>query len=224
MDDLLTFLHVVETSSVSAAAERLKISKSVVSKRVSDLETELGVQLFQRSGHRLFPTENAIVYSRRLCEIVADLDKASDLVAQDREIHRGRRQDRVPDGTRHAPPDAEPDHPGAAAAAARRQSGAGRPHLRSQGQRGYDIAIRMGAPRSRSLIVRKLAISHRVVCCSPAYADRFGLPQDDRRPAEPRLPDLHERPDIQGLAVRVTDAARQSPDCPGPGTPGGEQP
>jgi DNA-binding transcriptional LysR family regulator len=177
MDDLLTFLHVVETSSVSAAAERLKISKSVVSKRVSDLETELGVQLFQRSGHRLFPTENAIVYSRRLCEIVADLDKASDLVSQDRESIAGDVKIACPMalGTHLLTP--------SLITLAQRQ-----PRLvvslvlddriyDHKVSESYDIAIRMGAPRSDSLIVRKLAVSHRVVCCSPAYADRFGLPQ-----------------------------------------------
>ncbi len=177
MDNLLTFLHVVETSSVSAAAERLKISKSVVSKRIADLETELGVQLFHRSGHRLFPTENAVAYSQRLCAIVAELDKASDLVARDRESVAGEVKIACPMalGTLRLTP--------SLVALAQRQ-----PQLvvslvlddrlyDHKVSESCDIAIRMGAPSSDSLIVRKLAVSHRVVCCSPAYADRFGLPQ-----------------------------------------------
>lgn len=177
LDNLHTFLHVVETSSVSAAAERLKISKSVVSKRVSDLEAQLGVQLFQRSGHRLFPTENAIAYSRRICEIVADLDKASDLVAQDRDSIAGDVKIACPMALGRL-------------RLARSLVSLAQRHPRlavnlllddrlydHKGSENYDIAIRMGAPRSESLIVRKLATSHRVVCCSPDYAERFGLPQ-----------------------------------------------
>ena len=177
MDDLLTFLHVVEMSSVSAAAERLKLSKSVVSKRISDLESELGVQLFHRSGHRLLPTENAIAYSERLCRIVADLDEASDLVAQDRETIAGDVKIACPMslGTLCLAP--------SLIALAQRQ-----PRLvvslmlddrvyDHKVSESCDIAIRMGTPRSKSLIVRKLAVSHRVVCCSPAYAERFGLPR-----------------------------------------------
>ncbi len=177
LDDLHTFLHVVETSSVSAAAERLKISKSVVSKRVSDLEAQLGVQLFQRTGHRLFPTENAIAYSRRICEIVADLDKASDLVAQDREAIAGDVKIACPMtlGTLRLAPSLiglAQRHPQLVVSLV--LDDRLYDHKVSE---NYDIAIRMGAPRSDSLIVRKLAVSHRVVCCSPDYADRAGLPK-----------------------------------------------
>jgi DNA-binding transcriptional LysR family regulator len=45
-DEIVTFLHVVEAGSITAAAERLNISKSVVSKRISDLEDALGAGLF----------------------------------------------------------------------------------------------------------------------------------------------------------------------------------
>lgn len=177
MDDLLAFLHVVETSSVSAAAERLKVSKSVISKRISDLEAELGVQLFHRSGHRVSPTENASAYSQRLCQIMNDLDQASELVSKDREAIAGEVKIACP-------------------------MSLGRlclaPNLIILAERypqltvtlllddriydhklseGYDITVRMGVPKSDSLVVRKLAISSRVVCCSPGYAERFGVPK-----------------------------------------------
>ena len=52
-DDLLTFLDVMETGSITATAARLNLSKSVVSKRISDLEGALGIELFQRSPRKL---------------------------------------------------------------------------------------------------------------------------------------------------------------------------
>ena len=48
-DDILTFMSVVEAGSVTSAATRLNISKSVISKRISDLEAALRVELFHRS-------------------------------------------------------------------------------------------------------------------------------------------------------------------------------
>ena len=48
-DDLATFLTVVEAGGITAAAKRLKLTKSVVSQRISNLEAALEVQLLQRS-------------------------------------------------------------------------------------------------------------------------------------------------------------------------------
>jgi DNA-binding transcriptional LysR family regulator len=177
LDNLMAFLNVVETSSVSAAAERLKVSKSVVSKRISDLESELDVQLFHRTGHRLFPTENALVYSQRLCKIMGDLDQASELVSKDCGAIAGEVKIACPislGGLCMSP---------SLITLAQRH-----PRLcvtllldhriyDYKLSEGYDIAVRMGLPQGESLIVRKLAVSSRVVCCSPAYAERFGVPR-----------------------------------------------
>ncbi|WP_163414120.1 helix-turn-helix domain-containing protein, partial [Escherichia coli] len=43
-DDLLTFLDVMETGSITMTAARLNLSKSVVSKRITDLEAALGTE------------------------------------------------------------------------------------------------------------------------------------------------------------------------------------
>jgi len=49
LDNISAFLQAIETGSVSAAAQRMGLSKSVVSKRISDLEAVLKVELLQRS-------------------------------------------------------------------------------------------------------------------------------------------------------------------------------
>ena len=51
------FVAVVESGSFSAAAERLSMTKSAVSKRVSSLEDNLGTRLFHRSTRKLTLTE-----------------------------------------------------------------------------------------------------------------------------------------------------------------------
>ncbi len=57
LEDIQAFLNVVELGSISAAAERMSLSKSVISKRVSDLERHLGVRLLYRSTRNVEPTE-----------------------------------------------------------------------------------------------------------------------------------------------------------------------
>ena len=47
-ETLLIFLTIVSTNSVSKAAEQLYISQSSVSKRLQQLETEIGVPLITR--------------------------------------------------------------------------------------------------------------------------------------------------------------------------------
>ncbi|MEJ2131985.1 MAG: LysR family transcriptional regulator, partial [Gammaproteobacteria bacterium] len=55
LEEILAFLHVVEAGSITDAARRLKLSKSVVSKRITDLEAALQRQLLRRSTRRVRP-------------------------------------------------------------------------------------------------------------------------------------------------------------------------
>jgi len=45
LDDLATFVQVADAGGVSAAARRLGLSKSIISRRLVRLESELGIQL-----------------------------------------------------------------------------------------------------------------------------------------------------------------------------------
>jgi DNA-binding transcriptional LysR family regulator len=176
LDDIVAFLHVVETGSVSAAAQRLNLSKSVVSKRISDLETALGTQLFHRSTRRVAPTENALAFSERICAVMHDLDEATEQVAQDNGEVVGRVRIAAPIafGTKVLGPILLPlmkRHPRLDVTVVL-DDRIYEPHLTDE----FDLAIRMGRPRNSSLVARKLGISRRVVCCSPDYARCAGLP------------------------------------------------
>ncbi|MBA2490345.1 MAG: LysR family transcriptional regulator [Gammaproteobacteria bacterium] len=66
-DNIAAFVRVVEAGSISAAALRLNLAKSVVSKRISDLENRLGVERIKAVNlrHELAPAEPP--RSRRRC-------------------------------------------------------------------------------------------------------------------------------------------------------------
>ena len=52
-ENMNAFVRVVETGSISAAADRMDIAKSVVSRRLKELEEHLGVELFHRTTRQM---------------------------------------------------------------------------------------------------------------------------------------------------------------------------
>jgi DNA-binding transcriptional LysR family regulator len=82
LEHLLTFARVVETGSVTLAAQEMGLSQPAVTKRLSRLETDLGQRLLERRSDRLVPTpagELAYRHARRLADAVQALK--ADLVA-----------------------------------------------------------------------------------------------------------------------------------------------
>ncbi len=70
------FVRVVEGGSFVSAARRLGVSKSVVTKRVKELEDRLKAQLLVRSTRRLTLTDAGASYFERCARVVAELDEA----------------------------------------------------------------------------------------------------------------------------------------------------
>jgi DNA-binding transcriptional LysR family regulator len=73
IEEIRTFLDVMETGTVSGAAARANLSKSVVSKRITDFEAALGAALFQRHAGRITPTETAEELASRLRPALAEI-------------------------------------------------------------------------------------------------------------------------------------------------------
>ena len=77
LDGLMAFVTVVEAGTFSEAARRLRISKSVVSQRVAELERTLGARLVQRTTRRLALTEDGLLFHRRALRIAGDIAEAT---------------------------------------------------------------------------------------------------------------------------------------------------
>ena len=80
--DVLAFVRVVETGSFARAAERMGLSKPVLSRRVARLEEQLGARLLTRTARGAQPTEIGQAYYARAANILADLEAAQEVVAE----------------------------------------------------------------------------------------------------------------------------------------------
>jgi DNA-binding transcriptional LysR family regulator len=81
LNDIQYFVAVVEHLGFSAAARALNLPKSSVSRRISALETRMGVRLLERSTRSLRLTEVGAAFHDRCRAILADLDAAERAVA-----------------------------------------------------------------------------------------------------------------------------------------------
>jgi DNA-binding transcriptional LysR family regulator len=176
LSSLRAFVKVVETSSFSEAGRRLRLSRSVVSKYVAELEQDLGVQLLSRTTRRVTPTENGQAYFERALAILADLDAADHAVSQSHATPRGLLRINAPMsfGTMQLGP---------ALVGFMKQY----PELQIQlalsdehvdpVQDGLDVTLRIAELESSSLIARRLMPIERVVCASPGYLKQHGVPE-----------------------------------------------
>ncbi len=84
-----TFVSVVDAGSFSAAATRLGVSKSLVSRKVSLLERELGTQLLFRTTRRINPTDAGHQLYLKSSRLFSSLEEAGDSVRNMEEVPRG---------------------------------------------------------------------------------------------------------------------------------------
>lgn len=175
-DDLQAFVAVVEAGSFTAAADRLDVAKSAISRRVSGLEERLGVQLLRRTTRRLNLTDTGQSFYERSARILADLDEAEAAVGQEHGELRGNLRVALPMsfGLRHmSMPIAEFNrrHPRVTF------------DLNFNDRRidlveeGVDVAIRIGRLADSTLIARRLFEVRTVLCASPDYLERRGTPK-----------------------------------------------
>ena len=89
LDDINVFLKVVEKKSFKGAAGELRVSPSVVSKRIGQLEETLGVQLLKRSTRRLTLTGTGAVFYERCRKIFDELGAVREATASQNQELKG---------------------------------------------------------------------------------------------------------------------------------------
>ena len=175
LTSIRAFVKVVELGSFSEAARHLRTSRSAISKYVGDLEQSLGVQLLNRTTRHASPNENGQAYFERALGILADLDAADQAVAHLQATPRGMLRVNAPMsfGTLQLGP---------AIADFMEQNTELQIQLVLSDEQvdpvqgGFDVTLRIADLESSSLIARKIVSIDRVICASPDYLDRNGVP------------------------------------------------
>jgi DNA-binding transcriptional LysR family regulator len=175
LDSLESFVAVVEAGQFSAAAERLGIGKSVVSRRVSELEEHLGARLLQRTTRRLSLTEAGREFYPRALQLLEDLAEAEQSVSSGQQALSGRIRLATPltFGLLHLAPSINrfmQAHPGVVLDL---DMDDGQVNLI---QEGVDLALRIGSLGDSSLIALPLAPVRALIVASPDYLRRNGTP------------------------------------------------
>ncbi|MGO7872442.1 LysR family transcriptional regulator [Rhizobium leguminosarum] len=174
IEDLRIFAEVADAGGVSSAALRLGISKSMVSRRITQLEAELGAQLLARTTRGIALTEAGATFREYATRITADLDVAQETILPAGEL-RGRMRVAAPlsFGPTHFAP--------VLSQMARRH-----PQLQIQSSytdrfvdlvgEGFECAIRLGHLPDSNLVAKRVGPIFGKLVASPAYIEAHGAP------------------------------------------------
>ncbi|KAB2886307.1 MAG: LysR family transcriptional regulator [Albidovulum sp.] len=177
LENVRTFVRVYELGSMSAAGRDLRISPAVTSSRISQLEEHLGIRLFQRTTRSLAPTEQGKAFYRGSIDILEAVDNAEAQVANITVNLRGSIFVAAPLGVGRrliAPrvPLFLSDYP---EVNVRLRLTDRKVDLTAE---GLDLAFFLGQPEDSNLKIRKIADVSRVLCASPDYVKRRGMPRN----------------------------------------------
>ena len=170
------FAEVVEQGSFVGAGKQLGMTGPAVSKQIQNLESELGVKLLTRTTRHVSTTEEGQRYYERVAKVLADLDEARSEVQESKECPAGKLKLNAPMsfGIKYLS--------GPIAEFARRY-----PQVQMDVDfndrwvdvvgDGYDLVIRIAALQDSGLIARKLGSCPILLCASPEFVEKYGVPE-----------------------------------------------
>jgi LysR family transcriptional activator of dmlA len=175
LDDLRLFCVVARNRSFAETARELGVSKAVVSKRIALLEAAVQEKLFHRTTRNVSLTAQGEIVHQWAQRILEDVDLMGEAISHEKAAPSGLLRICSSTGfgrSRLAP---------ALSELARRF-----PQLEIQVElfdrpvdlvdEGFQLDIRIGQVREGNVIKRRIAGNRRVLCASPAYLERFGMP------------------------------------------------
>lgn len=177
LNDILLFTKLVESKTLTSAADALGLPKSTVSRRLSQLEAALSVRLFERNTRHFTLTDVGMAYYSRCAEIIASIVAANQHVTDMQVAPRGRIR-------MTAPTDMSSRYLGALLADFSRMH----PEINVElvvtdrlvnlVDDGFDVALRMSSSASQSSRLVSIPVCKMdcIMCASPAYLAQRGVP------------------------------------------------
>lgn len=175
IEALQTFVQVADAGGVSPAARRLGVTKSVISRRLLRLETQLGVQLLARTTRGAALTDAGIAFREYAARIVAEIEAARDAI-----LPAGELQGRFRIA---APISFGPTHLAPVLAQMARRHPLLNIHTNYSDRtvdligEGYDCAIRVGHLQNSNLIAKRVGSIYGKLVASPEYVKANGAPE-----------------------------------------------
>lgn len=174
--NMQAFATVGQTGNFAAAARKLSLANSVVSKRVKDLEDFLGMQLLVRTTRKVRLTDAGYDYLEYVRKCLDEMTEVEEAV---------RHQAQKPVGMIKlaAPQSFGRQYLGPALAAylEKYPDVSLKVYLSDKRvdllEEGFDLGITIGVLQDSNLVARKLGDCRRVVCASPHYFRKHGKPQ-----------------------------------------------
>ena len=179
LQQLASFIAVVNVGSFVGAADALGLSKAAVSRHVTDLETQLGVRLLHRTTRRLSLTDDGQRFHARATELLALAGELESETSAGSAEAAGVLRINAPltFGNLHL----APLWPGFLAANPKVALDVTlNDRVVDLVEEGYDVAIRITNLASSQLVSRRLATTRVVLCASPAYLAAHGTPSHPR--------------------------------------------
>jgi DNA-binding transcriptional LysR family regulator len=176
LEAIRVFVRVAEQASFTRAAESLGLQKATVSQTVAQLETSLGTRLLHRTTRKVQMTLDGQGYYERCRELLGDFDNVQSMFQRSGEALRGRLRVDLPSRLARsyvipALPEFLRAHPQIEFELSTTD------RLVDPVQEGFDVVLRVGAPRDPQLIARPLGQLEFMNVASADYLRRRGTPQ-----------------------------------------------
>jgi DNA-binding transcriptional LysR family regulator len=170
------FVDVADSGSLAKAALSQHITPVMLGRRIDALEKRLGVKLMHRTTRHLTLTEQGTLYLDHCRKLLADLGHADRIVSEGRHKATGHLMVSAPAafGRKHVAPHAAGfvgAHPDVQITFNLTD------RVVDLVRDGYDLGIRIGGIIDPSFVAVRLASNRRVVCGTPAYFERNGIPR-----------------------------------------------
>jgi DNA-binding transcriptional LysR family regulator len=208
--ELPFFVALAASSSLSAAARDLGITTAAVSRRLSQMETRLGLALITRSTRRMSVTPEGAVVLEHARRILDDLEALDETLSQSRATPQGllRVNATLGFGRIHVAPVVSAfvaKHPDVDV---QLQLSAHPPTFTGD---EFDVCIRFGTPPEARVIAKRLAANRRLLCASPRYLATFGTPTVPQDLAQHRCIGIRQGNDAYGTwRLASTKTSRRS--------------
>lgn len=174
--DLAFFYLLANQGSLASTAREMGLTPPAISKRLATLEARLGIRLITRTTRSMSLTPEGELYFSHAARILTQIEEVEQMVSSSRATPKGliRVNASLGFGRRHIGPALAAffacypeveiqleisDHPLDLAA------------------HGFDLGIRFGTLPDAGFHARKIASNRRLLCASPLYLEKYGVPQ-----------------------------------------------